>query len=95
MNGNGADIMEKLILIVVIIVLAVASFFLVSMFLGGSRIPEADSFCQTWGSTSCTQAGSLSENWGIELELKESGVVVRKSCLDVMECDNCEGCGFV
>lgn len=87
--------MEKLIFIVVIIVLAVASFFLASMFLGGSRVPEANNFCQAWLSTSCSQTGSLSENWGIELDLKESGAVVRKSCLDVMECDSCASCGFV
>jgi hypothetical protein len=83
------------LLIIVLIVLIVLSFSIAYIFLTSRNIPEARDFCTTWGALSCTQAGTLSENWGIELELREDGDVVKKSCLDVLKCESCQDCGFL
>lgn len=91
--------MKKTFLFILsLIVLVAVSFFVTSTILSGnivSKIPEASDFCATWGRTSCQQAGEISENWKLELDLIENGVQVKKSCLDVMECNSCSGCGFV
>lgn len=83
------------LLITVLIILIVLSFSTVYMFLITRDVPEAVDFCNTWGTLTCQQVGTLSENWGIELELRENGVVVKKSCLDVLECESCQDCGFL
>ncbi len=83
------------LLIIVFIVLIVLSFSIVYMFLISRNVPEARDFCETWGRLTCQQAGTLSENWGIELELRENGAAVQKSCLDVLKCESCQDCGFL
>ncbi|UCD07686.1 MAG: hypothetical protein JSW41_01815 [Candidatus Aenigmatarchaeota archaeon] len=83
------------LLIIVLIVLIVLSFSMVYIFLITHDVPEAGDFCNTWGALTCQQVGTLSENWGIELELRENGVVVKKSCLNVLECESCQDCGFL
>jgi len=83
------------LLIIVFVVLVVTSFSIVYYFLATSNIPEAGDFCETWGRAACQQAGNLSDNWEIELDLKEGGFVVRKSCLDFLKCNSCQDCGFL
>ena len=52
---------------------------------------EARSMCESLGRQSCTSLHIMPSTWGIKPVVTENG---NKTCLEIMQCDSCESCGF-